>query len=57
MFDATGSYNEGLILMGGFVALSGLMLYPIPCIRNTLEKVKFIDCLVRMKAYALIKED
>ena len=57
MFDATGSYNEGLILMGGFVALSGLMLYPMPCIRNTLEKVKFIVCLVRMKAYALIKED
>jgi len=38
MFDAYGSYNEGLILMGAFVALSGLMLYPIPCIRNTLEK-------------------
>ena len=39
MFDAFGSYNEGLILMGVFVALSGLMLYPIPCIRTALEKV------------------
>ena len=39
MFDAFGSYNEGLILMGAFIALSGLMLYPIPCIRQALEKV------------------
>ena len=40
MFDAYNSYNEGLILMGAFIALSGLMLYPIPCIRQALEKVK-----------------
>ena len=39
MFDAYGSYNEGLILMGVFIAVSGIMLYPIPCIRKTLEKV------------------
>ena len=39
MFDAYNSYNEGLILMGAFIALSGLMLYPIPCIRQALEKV------------------
>ena len=39
MFDAYGSYNEGLILMGVFIAVSGIMLYPIPCIRETLEKV------------------
>jgi len=38
MFDAYGSYNEGLILMGVFIAVSGIMLYPIPCIRETLEK-------------------
>jgi len=38
MFDAFGSYNEGLILMGAFIAVSGLMLYPIPCIRTALEK-------------------
>lgn len=37
MFDAYKSYNEGLILMGAFIALSGLMLYPIPCIRQALE--------------------
>ena len=40
MFDAYNSYNEGLILMGAFIAISGLMLYPIPCIRQALEKVK-----------------
>jgi len=38
MFDAYKSYDEGLILMGVFIALSGLMLYPIPCIRQALEK-------------------
>ena len=42
MFDAYNSYNEGLLLMGAFIALSGLMLYPIPCIRQALEKVRFI---------------
>lgn len=46
MFDAYNSYNEGLILMGAFIALSGLMLYPIPCIRQALEKSKtgFSEC-------------
>jgi len=38
MYDAYGSYNEGLIVMGVFITLSGLMLYPIPCIRSTIEK-------------------
>merc|ERR1719219_1424599 len=38
MFDAFGSYNEGLILMGTFITLSGVMLYPIPCIRSTIDK-------------------
>ena len=39
MFDAFGTYNEGFILMGIMIALSGLMLYPIPCIQNMLRKV------------------
>lgn len=38
MFDAFGTYNEGFILMGIMIALSGLMLYPIPCIQNMLRK-------------------
>jgi len=38
MFDAFGTYNEGFILMGMMIALSGLMLYPIPCIKNMLRK-------------------
>ena len=44
MYDAYGSYNEGFILMGVFITLSGLMLYPIPCIKNTIEKVKSSNC-------------
>ena len=40
MYDAFGSYNEGFVLMGVFIALSGFMLYPIPCIRKTIKKVK-----------------
>ena len=40
MYDAYGHYDEGLVLMGVFIAISGLMLYPIPCIRNTIEKVR-----------------
>ena len=46
MFDAYNSYNEGLILMGAFIAVSGLMLYPIPCIRQALEKVKKVHHFV-----------
>jgi len=38
MFDAFGTYNEGLVLMGVMIALSGLMLYPIPCIKDFLAK-------------------
>jgi len=38
MFDAFGTYNEGFILMGVMIALSGLMLYPIPCIKSLLAK-------------------
>ena len=37
IFDQTGSYNGGFILMGGMISLSGLMLYPIPCIKNMLS--------------------
>lgn len=38
MFDAYGTYNEGFILMGVMIGLSGLMLYPIPCIKRWLEQ-------------------
>jgi len=38
MFDTYGTYNEGFILMGTMIALSGIMLYPIPCIKNYLGK-------------------
>ena len=41
MFDQYNSYNPGFILMGVMIALSGLMLYPIPCIKRRLEKVSF----------------
>merc|ERR1712243_372234 len=40
MFDHYKSYNPGFILMGVMIALSGLMLYPIPCIKRRLEKEK-----------------
>ena len=36
MFDQTGSYDGGFLLMGGMISLSGLMLYPIPCIKSWL---------------------
>merc|ERR1712115_545436 len=39
MFDQYNSYNPGFILMGVMIALSGLMLYPIPCIKRRLEKL------------------
>ena len=38
IFDQSGSYNGGFILMGGMISLSGLMLYPIPCIQNRLRQ-------------------
>jgi len=38
MYDAYDSYNQGFILMGVFITLSGLMLYPIPCIRSAIDK-------------------
>ena len=38
IFDQSGSYNGGFILMGGMISLSGLMLYPIPCIKNRLRQ-------------------
>lgn len=40
MFDSYGSYNEGFILMGSMIALSGLMLYPIPCIKSMIGKTR-----------------
>jgi len=38
LFDAYGSYDCGFLVMGVVVALSGAMLYPIPCIRNALSE-------------------
>merc|ERR1719394_1691016 len=38
MFDAFNSYNPGFITMGVMIALSGLMLYPIPYIQRYLGK-------------------
>jgi len=57
MFDYYKSYNEGLLLMGAFIALSGLMLYPIPCIRQALEKRQsrgFSKCVTEQ---SIIKKD
>ncbi len=34
MFDATESYDASFWLMGAMIALSGLILYPIPCIQK-----------------------
>merc|ERR1711971_818499 len=38
LFDHYRSYNSGFILMGVMIALSGLMLYPIPCIKKVINK-------------------
>ena len=38
MFDVYKSYNPGFILMGIMISLSGIMLYPIPCIKQRLER-------------------
>jgi len=38
LFDAYGSYNPGFILMGTMISLSGLMLYPVPCMKSMLMK-------------------
>jgi len=43
MFDYSKTYNGGFILMGIMIALSGLMLYPIPCIKNILNKKEDIE--------------
>ncbi len=38
LFDHYQNYNPGFILMGGMITLSGLMLYPIPCIERLLNQ-------------------
>jgi len=38
MFDKSGSYNPGFLTMGLAIALSGLMLYPIPIMKRCLSK-------------------
>jgi len=36
MFDVYESYNPGFLVMGFMIAISGAMLYPIPCIKRRL---------------------
>ena len=38
--DVCGSYNPGFLLMGLMIALSGLMLYPIPCIQVSSQHLR-----------------
>ena len=46
LFDYSGSYDSGFLLMGVMIALSGLMLYPIPCIKNALNEVMTIENVI-----------
>ena len=41
MFDSSGSYDSGFVLMGAVIALSGVMLYPIPCIKVMFDGQSF----------------
>ena len=45
MFDSQEpkSYNPGFILMGIMIALSGLMLYPIPFLQGKLKKERVTE--------------
>ena len=36
--DATGNYDTAFYIMGAIIALSGLMLFFIPCVRSYVEK-------------------
>jgi len=38
MFDAYGNYDMGFVLMGLMIAISGLMLYPVPCVQRHIQK-------------------
>ena len=37
MFDADGNYDAGFVLMGLMIALSGFILYPVPCLQRQLQ--------------------
>lgn len=43
MFDSACSYTDGFVLMGIMIALSGLMLYPVPCVQNRLKSTSSLD--------------
>lgn len=34
MYDSACSYSQGFVLMGIMITLSGLMLYPVPCVQK-----------------------
>ena len=34
MYDVRGSYDDAFYLMGALIALSGLMLFAIPCLQR-----------------------
>ena len=38
-YDSTGSYIWPFVLFGVMLAISGIMLYPIPCIRRYVTRV------------------
>jgi len=38
MFDAYGNYDVGFVLMGLMIAISGLMLYPVPCVQSHIKR-------------------
>lgn len=38
MYDVRGSYDDAFYLMGALVALSGLMLFAIPCLQRRQAK-------------------
>lgn len=38
LFDHYRSYNPGFIVMGVMITVSGVMLYPIPCIKKVINQ-------------------
>lgn len=43
MFDSSCSYTDGFVVMGIMIALSGLMLYPVPCVQNRMKSTSSLD--------------
>jgi hypothetical protein len=40
VFDATGSYEISFTIAGVMIALSGAMLYTVPCINKVIKRRK-----------------